>query len=61
MNADSFSLDDKRSPIEANDIPDVIARFNNLAVDYPPTSEIMAELEELEREIGEEMANLKKC
>mgnify|MGYP001156505841 FL=1 len=30
MQADGFSLDDKRSPIEENDIPDIIARFNNL-------------------------------
>ena len=29
MKADGFSLDDKRSPIDKNDIPDVIARFNN--------------------------------
>lgn len=30
MQADGYSLDDKRSPIEANDIPDIIARYNNL-------------------------------
>ena len=30
MKADGYSLDDKRSPIAANDIPDIIARFNNL-------------------------------
>lgn len=30
MKADGCSLDDKRSPIAANDIPDIIARFNNL-------------------------------
>ena len=30
MKADGYSLDDKRSPITANDIPDIIARFNNL-------------------------------
>ncbi|GER73646.1 type I restriction-modification system subunit M [Weizmannia acidilactici] len=30
MKADGFSLDDKRSPIEENDIPDIIARYNNL-------------------------------
>lgn len=29
MKADGYSLDDKRSPIEQNDIPDIIARFNN--------------------------------
>lgn len=30
MQADGYSLDDKRTPIEENDIPDVIARFHNL-------------------------------
>ena len=30
MKADGFSLDDKRSPISENDIPDVVARYNNL-------------------------------
>lgn len=30
MKADGFSLDDKRTPIEENDIPDIIKRFNNL-------------------------------
>jgi type I restriction enzyme M protein len=33
MKADGFSLDDKRTPIEDNDIPDIIARFNNLAAE----------------------------
>ena len=94
MTADGFSLDDKRSPVTDNDIPDIIARFRNLEaekdrrahgadpsscprqeivdngydlsinkykkteykpVEYPPTSEIMAELRRLEKEIGEEM------
>ncbi len=27
LTADGFSLDDKRTPIEANDIPDVIAKW----------------------------------
>lgn len=31
MHADGLSLDDKRSPIAENDIPDIIARFKNLA------------------------------
>ena len=31
MQADGFSLDDKRSPIAENDIPDVVNRFHNLA------------------------------
>ncbi|MDU6877563.1 N-6 DNA methylase [Clostridium tepidum] len=30
MKADGYSLDDKRNPIENNDIPDIIERFNNL-------------------------------
>ena len=30
MKADGFSLDDKRSPVEENDIPDIVARFHNL-------------------------------
>ena len=29
MKADGFSLDDKRSPIQDNDIQDIIARFGN--------------------------------
>ena len=35
MRADGFSLDDKRSPTEANDIPDIIARFRSLK-NLPP-------------------------
>jgi type I restriction enzyme M protein len=30
MQADGYSLDDKRNPIEANDIPDIVSRFHNL-------------------------------
>lgn len=30
MQADGFSLDDKRNPIEANDISDIITRFQNI-------------------------------
>ena len=30
MQADGFSLDDKRSEVKENDIPDIIARFHNL-------------------------------
>ena len=33
MQADGFSLDDKRTPVSENDIPDIIARFHNLAVE----------------------------
>lgn len=98
MKADGFSLDDKRSEIAENDIPDIIARFRNpdgerererteqsffvpkqeivdndydlsinkykkteyVAVEYPPTSEILAELDSLNRQVMEEMAELKK-
>ena len=30
MEADGFSLDQKRTSVEANDIPDVVARWKNL-------------------------------
>jgi type I restriction enzyme M protein len=30
MQSDGYSLDDKRNPIEANDIPDIVNRFHNL-------------------------------
>ena len=30
MKADGYSLDDKRSPVKENDIPDIIERFKNL-------------------------------
>lgn len=30
MQSDGFSLDDKRSPLDDNDIPDIIRRFHNL-------------------------------
>jgi type I restriction enzyme M protein len=41
MKADGYSLDDKRSPIEANDIPDILARFHDLEgeVDRKPTDQ----------------------
>lgn len=98
MIADGFSLDDKRSPISENDIPDIIERFRNLdkevdrsrteksfmvskkdivdndydlsinkykqveykAVEYAPTSEIMANIREIEAEISKEMDELEK-
>ena len=98
MQADGFSLDDKRSPVQENDIPDIVARFHALEaekdrqrtersffvpkagivengydlsinkykkteykpVEYPPTSEVMAQLRELEVEIGEEMSKLEE-
>ena len=30
MRSDGFSLDDKRTPVAENDIPDIIARFHDL-------------------------------
>ena len=97
MRADGYSLDDKRSEIKENDIPDIVARFQNLEqeasrmrteqsflvpkqeiakneydlsinkyrkveyvpVEYAPTSEMMADLCELEREITADLADLK--
>ena len=93
MHADGFSLDDKRSPIEENDIPDIVTRFRNrdaemnrerteqsfmvpkaeivgneydlsinkykkteyVATQYAPTSQIMSELRDLEKQISKEM------
>lgn len=98
MTADGYSLDDKRTPVNENDIPDIIARFKNIEaeldrkrtdksfmvpkqdivdndydlsinkykeveyqkVEYPPTSEIMANIRELELEIGKEMDELER-
>ena len=96
MQADGFSLDDKRSPVQENDIPDIVERFHNLdaeagrspkeksffvskaeiaekdydlsinkykqqdyvPVEYPPTGELLAELNELELEITAGLAEL---
>ena len=90
MKADGFSLDDKRTEIAENDIPDMLERFHNIEkeadrqrteqsffvpkeeiaqngydlsinkykeveyvpVEYPPTNEILAELQELEKQIA---------
>ena len=90
MKADGFSLDDKRSEVTENDIPDIIERFHHLdqeaerqrteqsffvprqeiadndydlsinkykkveyvPVEYPSTTELMADLHELEMEIN---------
>ncbi len=97
MKADGFSLDDKRSEISENDIPDIIERFHNLdkeadrerteqsffvpkqeivdngydlsinkykkteyvAVEYPPTSEILDKLDKLEEEIAAGLKELR--
>ena len=52
MHADGFSLDDKRTPVKENDIPDIVARWNNLAAEenrtrkdqsfFVPVDEIIA-------------------
>lgn len=98
MTADGFSLDDKRTQVKENDIPDIIERFTHLenekdrkrteksflvskqeivdkeydlsinkyketeyvAVEYPPTSEIMKNLRDLETQINREMDELEK-
>lgn len=97
MKADGYSLDDKRSPVKENDIPDIIERFNHLdkeedrkrteqsflvdmkeivdndydlsinkykeviyeKVEYPPTSEILTDIEELNKEIDKNLEELK--
>lgn len=97
MKADGYSLDDKRSEVKENDIPDIVERFHNLdaeadrkrteqsfivkkddivandydlsinkykeveyvPVEYPPTSEILASIENLEMNIQNELAELK--
>lgn len=33
MKADGFSLDQKRNPVEENDIPDVISRYRNMSAE----------------------------
>ncbi|RDU38923.1 SAM-dependent DNA methyltransferase [Neobacillus piezotolerans] len=33
MKADGYSLDDKRNPIEENDIPDILSRYSNLTAE----------------------------
>ena len=38
MKADGFSLDDKRNPIDQNDIPDIVARFSNLDAEKERTA-----------------------
>ncbi len=98
MKADGFSLDDKRSPIAENDIPDIITRFfdresemnrkrteqsfmvpkqeivdngydlsinkykktDYKPVEYPPTEQILSELEQLNRQVEEETKALRQ-
>lgn len=96
MKADGFSLDDKRTAVKENDIPDIVARFHAREADrerkrteqsflvpkqeivdngydlsinkykqveykpveYPPTSEILSELNALEQEINRGLEEL---
>ena len=96
MKADGYSLDDKRSPVSENDIPDIIERFHHLEketgrerteksffvpkqeiaendydlsinkykkieyvpVKYPPTSEILAEIKDLQTQISKDISEL---
>ena len=98
MKADGYSLDDKRSEIAENDIPDIIKRFRSLEgeaarvrteqsffvpiaeirendydlsinkykeieyipKEYPPTSEILENLRNLQKEIDAQMDELEK-
>ena len=91
MKADGFTLDDKRSEMDENDIPDIIERFHSLdkevdrkrteqsffvpkeeivtngydlsinkykkveyvAMEYPPTNEILAKIKKIQKEISE--------
>lgn len=98
MKADGFSLDDKRQPVDVNDIPDIIDRFSNLdneetrkrteqsffvskqeivdneydlsinkykeieyiPVEYPSTSEILANIKDLNEQIMVDTAELER-
>ncbi len=98
MKADGFSLDDKRQPIEDNDITDIIDRFEHIdseserkrteqsflvtkqeivdngydlsinkykeieyiPVEYPPTSEILANIKALNEQIMADTAELER-
>ena len=97
MKADGLSLDDKRSPVSENDIPDIIHRFHHLQeetarqrtdqsflvpkeeivgngydlsinkykkteyipIEYPPTADILDDLDTLEKEIAAGLAELR--
>lgn len=99
VQADGYSLDDKRNPVEANDLPDVLARWQHRTtterdrerteqsfcvpkadilaqgydlslnrykeivhddVEHRPPLEIIADIEKLEKEIAQGLADLKK-
>ncbi len=58
MEADGYSLDDKRQPIEANDIPDIVERFDHLEAEAerPRTAKsFMVPVEEI-REKGYDLS-----
>ena len=97
MKADGYTLDDKRQPIDENDIPDIINRFHNkdkeesrerteqsfmvdkqeivdngydlsinkykkieyVAIEYPPTEEILDKIDELNVQIRKETLELR--
>ena len=97
MKADGYTLDDKRQPIDENDIPDIINRFYNkdkeesrerteqsfmvdkqeivdngydlsinkykkieyVAIEYPPTEEILDKIDELNAQIRKETLELR--
>lgn len=97
MKSDGHTLDDKRQPIDDNDISDIIERFHNkekeesrdrteqsfladkqeivdnnydlsinkykkieyVAIEYPPTEEILDEIDRLNAQIVEETATLR--
>lgn len=97
MKADGYSLDDKRTPVAENDIPDIVNRFRHreqeadrprtaqsffvpveeivangydlsiskyrqteyVPVEYPPTGEILDELEALEQEVAAGLRELR--
>lgn len=97
MQADGYSLDDKRTAVKENDISDIIERFRNrdaemdrkrteksfmvpkeeivgngydlsinkykkmdyVVVEYPPTSEILEKIMELDAQIAKELGELK--
>lgn len=99
VQADGYSLDDKRNPVEANDLPDVLTRWQQRAatervrarteqsfcvpkadivgqdydlslnrykeivhddIEHRPPLEIIADIEKLEAEIAQGLADLKK-
>ncbi|MCD7803139.1 MAG: type I restriction-modification system subunit M, partial [Clostridiales bacterium] len=97
MKADGYSLDDKRTPVTENDIPDIVERFRHreqetdrprtaqsffvpveeivansydlsinkykqtayVPTEYPPTGEILDQLDELEREVAAGLRELR--